>query len=135
MSYDQSLLQMILNQSHVHDVKNVFLRCFDKKNACNLSYIIVVERNWQYYLFRIKLFFPNNQSNILIILLIDWLIEQFDITGNEKIIIFILFIYIMWKKGLCCKAVVKTEDSGHLNLVRIYVLSQIIIDGNGCLLV
>jgi hypothetical protein len=42
------------------------------KNACNLSYIIV-ERNLQYYMFRVKLFFPNNQSYILIILLIDWL--------------------------------------------------------------
>jgi hypothetical protein len=32
------------------------------------------------------------------------------------------------------KAVVKTEESGPFN-VRIYVLSEIIIDGNDCLLV
>jgi hypothetical protein len=38
------------------------------------------------------------------------------------------------KKGLCYKAGVKSEDSGPLNWVKIYVLSQIIIDGNDCLL-
>ena len=113
MSYDQSLLQMILNKSHV---KNVFLDVSIKKNACNLFYIIVVGRNLQYYLFCVKLFWPNNQSYILIILLIDWLIEQFDITGNE-IYIYIHSLHLHHvNKGLCYKAVVKTEDSGPLNL-------------------
>jgi hypothetical protein len=39
------------------------------------------------------------------------------------------------KKVSCYKAVFKTEESGPLNLVRINVLSQIIIDGTDCLLV
>ena len=64
------------------------------------------------------------------------MIEQFDITGNEKIYIYTFSPSTSCeKKGLCYKAVVKTEESGPLNLVRIYVLSQIIIDGNDCLLV
>ena len=78
-----------------------FKRCFDKKNACNLSYIIVVERNVQYYLFRVKLFFLNNQSYILIILLIDWLSSLIS-RETKKLIISILSIYNMWKKG-CVK--------------------------------
>jgi hypothetical protein len=37
-------------------------KMFLLKNACNLSYIIVAERNLQYYLFCVKLCFPINQS-------------------------------------------------------------------------
>jgi hypothetical protein len=53
------------------------------------------------------------------------LIEQFDITGNEKNNnIHSLYLHHVNKRGLCYKAVVKTEESGPLS--RSYIVTVIL---------